>query len=246
VTPARRVSAFGFCVAALAAAAVAAGRAQSADPADERFDARPDLGLRVPVSFPPEIPVRARIALIEEASQIWQSTGIGIDWRPAGGSCEAGRCIRAIVARRPASDAGSEARTVGELVRLGGGGATVLLSLDEAERIVRHAPSRAPRPALLEGDPLGTVLGRAMAHELGHYFLDTGTHATHGLMRARFEPGEFTDPRSTSFALDAEAFAWVRGRIERALPVGPSVLAMPAVARAAASGGERLTFSYHR
>jgi hypothetical protein len=100
---------------------------------------------------------------------------------------------------------------------------------------------------MLEGDPLGTVLGRAMAHELGHYFLDTATHASRGLMRARFEPGEFSDIRSTAFALDAEAVAWLRSRIARGLPVGPSIFSMPIVVRATSDGGaERLTFAYHR
>ena len=32
---------------------------------------------------------------------------------------------------------------------------------------------------------LGLVLGRAVSHEIGHYLLQTNTHATRGLMRAR-------------------------------------------------------------
>jgi len=243
----RRATLSGLSAVMLVAVAATVGSAQSPGTPDERFDARPDLGLRVQLTFPPDLPVRARIASIEVATEIWRETGIGIDWRPADEPCEPGRCVRAIVSRRPAVSDDGQARTVGELVRLHGGGATVLLSVDQAERIVHDAPSRAPRVALLEGDPLGTVLGRAMAHELGHYFLDTATHASHGLMRARFDPGEFSDVRSTAFALDGDAVAWVRSRIARGLPVGPSVFTMPAVVRATSDGAtERLTFAYHR
>jgi hypothetical protein len=38
------------------------------------------------------------------------------------------------------------------------GGAAMIVSVDEAERIVGEAPAPRPRFGLLEGDPLGTVL----------------------------------------------------------------------------------------
>ena len=234
-----------LCVVLLAAATAGTGRAQSAETPALRVDAHSGPGLQVPLTFAPDLPVPARIALIEEATEIWRATGVAIDWQPGGGVCEPGRCVRAMVVRGRARERTDQARTVGELVRLEGGGAALLVSVDEGERIVRAAPGQRPRVALLEGDPLGTVLGRAVAHELGHYLLDTGTHASRGLMRARFEPGEFTDLRSRAFALDSEAVAWVRARVARGLPVGPSVLTMPTVVRAAIDGGiERLTFAY--
>jgi hypothetical protein len=38
------------------------------------------------------------------------------------------------------------------------------------------------------------VLGRAVAHEIGHYLLATATHANRGLMRASIDASEFADP----------------------------------------------------
>jgi hypothetical protein len=236
-----------LCVVLLAAATAGTGRAQSADTPALRVDARAGSDLQVLLTFAPDLPVPARIALIEEATEIWRATGVAINWQPGGSPCEPGRCVRTMVVRGRARERHDEARTVGELVRLEGGAAVVLVSVDEGERIVRAAPGQRPRFGLLEGDPLGTVLGRAVAHELGHYFLDTATHASRGLMRPRFEPGEFADLRSTAFALDSDAVAWLRARVMRGLPVGPSVLTMPAVVRAATAGRiERLTFAYRR
>jgi hypothetical protein len=59
---------------------------------------------------------------------------------------------------------------------------------------------------------LGIVLGRALAHEIGHYLLDTETHARIGLMRPHFSADEFSDLRDGTFALDAAAAAWLRTR----------------------------------
>lgn len=56
------------------------------------------------------------------------------------------------------------------------------------------------------------MLGRALAHEIGHYLLGTHTHARNGLMRSTFDALEFTDPRSGTFALDHDAAAWLRMR----------------------------------
>ena len=49
---------------------------------------------------------------------------------------------------------------------------------------------------------LGVVLGRALAHEIGHHLLDTPTHARSGLMRPHFDALEFTNLRDGTFALD--------------------------------------------
>jgi hypothetical protein len=59
---------------------------------------------------------------------------------------------------------------------------------------------------------LGVVLGRALAHEVGHYLLGTHTHARHGLMRPHFSAFEFTDLRDGTFALDDDTAAWLRQR----------------------------------
>jgi hypothetical protein len=54
---------------------------------------------------------------------------------------------------------------------------------------------------------LGIVLGRAVAHEIGHYLLQSNAHSTYGLMRASIDAREFADLRSGSFRLDRESQA---------------------------------------
>ena len=59
---------------------------------------------------------------------------------------------------------------------------------------------------------LGITLGRALAHEIGHFLLRTKTHARHWLMRSQFNASEFTDLRDGTFALDQAAETWLRAR----------------------------------
>jgi hypothetical protein len=79
-------------------------------------------------------------------------------------------------------------------------------------------------------DRLAVVLGRAVSHEIGHYLLDTNTHARRGLMRARIDAREFADLRSGSFRLDDAARAYlaamaVRGTFSPGTPTAFSYAA---------------------
>jgi hypothetical protein len=46
------------------------------------------------------------------------------------------------------------------------------------------------------------TLGRAVAHEIGHYLLKTSEHSSTGLMRLRVPFDDFLEPLLASFALE--------------------------------------------
>jgi hypothetical protein len=50
---------------------------------------------------------------------------------------------------------------------------------------------------------LGRMLGRALAHELGHYLLRSPTHTRFGLMRGDRTVPEFLAPGRAGFEVDA-------------------------------------------
>jgi len=56
---------------------------------------------------------------------------------------------------------------------------------------------------------LARALGRALAHEIGHYLLGTGAHAQRGLMRARFAPLEFGEELSAQYGLEPRERGWL-------------------------------------
>ena len=113
--------------------------------------------------------------------------------------------------------------TVGELLRFDGTSAIAVASITGAERVVDETGlfRLVDFPAFYE-HRLGLVLGRAVAHEIGHYVLQTNTHAQYGLMRANIDAREFADLRADSFRLDPAADAYLAVLANRgALFAGP-------------------------
>jgi hypothetical protein len=163
----------------------------------------------------PTLPAAARTAMMTEAAEIWRQHGIALDWRqPTEVKPAASNRLRVLVvqARRTTSNP-HEPFTVGELVQPVSGHPVALISIESAQRLVGSLRGRAGYELIaIDERRLGVVLGRALAHEIGHYLLGTHTHATHGLMRPLFDALEFTDLRAGTFTLDTDAAAWLRTR----------------------------------
>jgi hypothetical protein len=121
---------------------------------------------------------------METAAQALRPASIEVTWvtctRSSGGRC--GTPIgRGEVIVRLVRGAGPEAGASDELL----GSALV----DPATGIGVLATvyvERVERMALGAGSDIGTLLGRAMAHEIGHLLLGGGAHGVSGLMRPRW------------------------------------------------------------
>jgi hypothetical protein len=76
-------------------------------------------------------------------------------------------------------------------------------------------------PERLRTEALGRIVGRALAHELGHYLLGSLEHADRGLMRAVIDPESLVSP-STSFLTlaDADIHALRAARVARCGALG--------------------------
>jgi hypothetical protein len=196
--------------------------------------------LRLVLTAAPSLGTSGRAALIREASRIWNQAGVHVEWiAPVAPIPLPRNTLRVLAVSRSASPAGAHVWVLGELLRFEGSKAIARLSLPDAERIITRA--RVPAGSAAD-ERVGIVLGRAAAHEIGHYLLDTSTHAQSGLMRAAFDEWEFAEPRSGAFDLDEHATAWVRQRIEAGLPLGPA----SAGGAAAAYASLHVRFSYRQ
>jgi hypothetical protein len=162
-----------------------------------------------------ELPALSRQALVTEAEAIWRDGNVRLQWLPGDARVDPRSTLRALVIPRPAAAAveGSTRWAVGELVRFEGPSAIAIASIAGAQRVVEESE----RFQLIESpigrdQRLGVILGRALAHEIGHYVLQTNTHAPYGLMRANIDAYEFADPRLGPFRLDREAKAHLAAR----------------------------------
>jgi len=177
---------------------------------------RARVPLQILLSTPPQLSDAARRALQEESSAIWRRQGVELAWVPAGGAAAPdARRLRALVVGRSVQ-ARHGAWPVGELVPLdtsdamfANDRAIAIVSIDGAKRVLTTA-GVSEEPAALLDHRLGVILGRALAHEVGHFLLRTRTHARYGLMRARVDATDFADLRAGTFFLDRDAGTWIR------------------------------------
>jgi len=173
--------------------------------------------ISVSVRATPNIP-RALIAqTLDEASAIWRTADVAFAWEIAdvidGGSREragppSASCPSLCVTLD--EDAGPERGTslaIGWIVFDDAGAPTrnIHLSFANAMALIRAAEGvgAVSRMTVLEVRTLiSRALGRALAHELGHYLLASKTHAAAGLMRASQSASEFLGPQRDAFAID--------------------------------------------
>ena len=177
---------------------------------------RPELTLNISLMSTQELPTWSAGALVAETNAIWWANHLSLRWKtidlydPPAEPEIAGSLKVLIMAREVPKAGGPAALTVGELVLNEGAMPLAVASITGARRIVEEAGRYQvlERPHAAE-HRLGVVLGRAVAHEIGHYLLRTKTHAQRGLMRAAIDAREFADPDSRTFRLDDAARAHI-------------------------------------
>jgi hypothetical protein len=153
----------------------------------------------------------SRRALVNEADSIWRQGRVQLRWLGSADTTTSGTTLRVLVTSHTvASSSEPSSWGVGELLRFNDSVAIAVASISGARRIVDVSGRMGPaESAEMRDHRLGVVLGRAVAHEIGHYVLQTDTHAASGLMRGTIEAHEFADLRTDAFQLDRAARAHV-------------------------------------
>jgi hypothetical protein len=159
------------------------------------------------------------------AGDILQRAGVDIHWIACAGVAPQEACATVpgpsdLIVR--ITSAARKGQTLGQAyvdTTLGGGSVATLYG----DRIAKLA-----QEAKLDG---GTLLGRTLAHEIGHLLLGTTAHPKHGLMRASWSAGELRRRAANDWVFSPNEADEMRLRVgER--------LSEPA---ASMQGGRRLT-----
>jgi hypothetical protein len=161
------------------------------------------------------LPRATREVLMEETLRPWHAVGGQVDWaiarpnaEPAGHNESMGEraAVYLIVHEDRLPDSGTVAAgrfTPLAAIRFVDGRPTTHLVADarQAARLVDGVPTafRDGRPQLVRDRLIGRVLGRALAHELGHFLLGTATHTPEGLMRASHRAEHLVAPSHPAF-----------------------------------------------
>jgi hypothetical protein len=175
------------------------------------------LALHVALAFQDPVPIDATVVrkVVAEAAAIWAPYGLALD--------RADACNRTVDATLTIGIAGTamsgRAPVVLGTIVFGPDGTPeprITLFLDEVLRFVAGARVAGADewqwPQLLREQILGRILGRVMAHEIGHYVLRNRQHARAGLMRSIQRSDELAAPSRAGFTLSTDEAARLRAR----------------------------------
>jgi hypothetical protein len=146
-----------------------------------------------------------------EADRIWARNAVAIDWLVPGQATDAPPDLIAVVgpeSRSCLQPREKEEQALGCFMarRQGHSPPVIIVFPQRATRMVRGwmASFGARSPAGWLEERSGTLLGRVLAHEIGHYLLGPG-HTEAGLMRARFEYVDLWSDQPDGYSLTGRA-----------------------------------------
>lgn len=144
---------------------------------------------------------------LREASAIWKLGGVTLDWHatsePPGGG---GRStVNVTFDDAPGSVAGQDVPL--GWVTLDAAGVpegTIFLSRRNALRLAETIDEYRERPLKFKERLVARALGRALAHELGHYLTGSKEHTVSGLMKGRRLADEFFSTACVGFDVNGD------------------------------------------
>ena len=167
-------------------------------------------GLTVRVYDNAKVPKRALRAALDTAAQALRPADVEVTWVPCSTS-SGGRCtvplgggelmVRLVRSAKGAPSDDDESLGSALVDPARGAGVLATVYVDRVERLAHGT----------DGD-LGTLLGRAMAHEIGHLLMGRPAHARHGLMRPRWTRAEVTRNAAADWGFDAPDLRAIRAR----------------------------------
>ena len=182
--------------------------------------ALPSLTLGVHVAQ--GISEKAVAIALGEAAAIWRKPGVTLVWEIDGAGAAVpplGSCIRMnVLIENDTRGARFSPMPIGWIAfdELENPAREIHLSYANAVALVEewYGPTVATQMTLFERDILiGRALGRALAHEVGHYLFRSKAHTKTGLMQAHQKAMDFFGPSPARFEVDAAQRMLIASRL---------------------------------
>jgi hypothetical protein len=182
------------------------------------------LSIAIAVIRSPEITRSLLNRICAETDAIWKPAGITFEWHdvPSNDPVPTSWLGVTFDARRLEEPRGQEA--LGWIPFTAQGPLrSIHLSPPGAEELLLRTPGVADRTSFARETLLGRALGRALSHELGHYFLRSKMHSPDGLMRAVRSSEDFFRVSRHGFepTTEEQEAAALSARLERPTEVEP-------------------------
>jgi hypothetical protein len=156
--------------------------------------------LRVRLVPAKNVDASIREAAQEEVEELWRAYGVDIVWQKEwleGGDLRDKPELFVFFVDRELENPHSSATPVAWILFVEGTPRQLInVSVSAARRLMNDAPWHNERPIRMaptsaQDRLLGRMIGRALAHEIGHYLLASSKHANKGLMKPLISPAEF-------------------------------------------------------
>ena len=176
------------------------------------------VALTINVSASPDIPSALVARALDETDAIWRNSGFVFAWRQAP-SDPAAATLRVVIGHnvRPVAEGGLAlgwirfAETTPEQ--------DIYISYANVEQLLAESPGvvgPADRMTRFERELLlARAMGRALAHEMGHYLLSSKLHTATGLMKAHRTATDFFGNDNRGFKLDTAQRSAITARLTR-------------------------------
>jgi len=190
--------------------------------------------ITIGISVPGSIPATLIPRILAETDAVWRGAGLTFVWRrkdeAAVRPIDAGPCLMATL-RVTVGGRGSDAQQRrGNTMALGwivfddgSPEPEIYLSYDNSVAYLEGARGivgLVDRMPIAERETLlGRAMGRALAHEIGHYLLASKTHTARGLMQATHTASEFFGFERSAFLVDAAQRQVVADRLLHEAPM---------------------------
>jgi hypothetical protein len=170
------------------------------------------------------LPPPVREEMMKETVRLWRAAGVHVTWSAFRAGDTAGPLVRdrsrpalSVIVTPDTPEAflsgPPHALVLASILFVEGRPTTLIAAYPgEVQRLLEAVRMEtrllSERPASLRHRLMGRVLGRAIAHELGHFLFGSADHAPTGLMRARHRLDDLTTPFTRAFrVVSAQPFA---------------------------------------
>jgi hypothetical protein len=181
----------------------------------------------VGIALSPRRPVSASIrnSVIDEAARVWKRYDIQVDGKVPTACDGRSMSLLVVLDRERPKEEGEGGLGAIRFTPDGSPDSTITLHYDTIAHLATSQPVMGVEPLLwpprLRDEITARAVGRALAHEIGHYLLRWPHHAKSGLMRGELRASALADPTNNSLVLDDSD----RARLALALRASPLVLA---------------------
>jgi hypothetical protein len=179
------------------------------------------LPRRMPVAVFARLDIKDSLVnrICAEADAIWRPAGITFEWHRVTSADTVRTWWIDVIIDEHLKDVPDAQAALGWIpFAADGPQPSIHLWRSNAEELLRRTPGVEDKTISAHETLLGRALGRALSHELGHYFLRSKAHTPHGLMRAVRSSEEFFRISRDGFEPSAEEREAAARRIQQEWP----------------------------